>query len=653
MVSSTTSYGLPALVAALLSLSATAIAAINPKGQTVELNGSNYYIPPKVVATLKADQHIFNKLDGLQPLTVIHSDAVKLTASILDTIASNYEAADDVFNAGFLDNVYVQYNGTSKKPSQNVSTHSAWGPKMLGYAPAYGTKKSKTVTTSAPLPAGPYFLDPSTGSVFEAYLLYSDVMGSFTQGLISAGESKYDVMPANLQGYASLTIGVPSRLYYTKTAKKPLAGVRLGVKDIYDIKGVKTGCGNRAYYETYPEADATGPAIQSLIDAGAIIVGKMKTSQFANGETATADWVDYHSPFNARGDGYQDPSSSSSGPGSGIGAYEWLDLAVGSDTGGSIRNPSQVNGCFGNRPSWNLVSLDKVMPMSPLLDTAGFLTRDVQLWRTASEVLYKEAGLKSYTKYPKSIKTIQYPTTASTPSEELLVGFVDKLSSFLGGAKVSPLDYNALWESTKPSTVAPNTTLSSLLSLTYPILISKQQYPLIAEPLYADYAAANGGRKPFINPVPLSRWGWGLGYPDSQLDTEIQNKNTFTSWWNSTAQVFDDETCADSLILYVGSQANPTYRNAYRSVPGVPVGFSTSRIANFAGVPDMVVPIGEALYNSTVTLQQEYLPVSVNFLAPHGCDLMVFNLVNELVEAGIVKEPSAGSSMYGDGVTYY
>ncbi|KAJ5199748.1 Amidase [Penicillium cf. griseofulvum] len=653
MVFHTASYGPPALLSALLSLSTTAIATITAKGQNVLLNGNSYYIPPTAVATLNADKHVFNKLDGLQPLTVIRSDVSQLTSASLDSLVSNYESIDDVFNASFLDNIYIQYNGTSKKPSENVSTHSLWGPKILGYAPAYQTKKSKTVTASSTLPPGPYFLDPSTGAVFEAYLLYSDLMGSFTQGLISAADAGYDVLPASLQGYASLTIGVPSRLYYTKTAQKPLAGVRVGVKDIYDIKGVKTGCGNRAYYETYPVADSTGPAIQSLIDAGAIIVGKMKTSQFANGETATADWVDYHSPFNARGDGYQDPSSSSSGPGSGIGAYDWLDLAIGSDTGGSIRNPSQVNGCFGNRPSWNLVSLDKVMPMSPLLDTAGFLTRDVQLWRAAAEVLYKDAGLKSYTKYPKSIKTIQFPTTASTPAEGLLIDFVDKLSSFLGGAKVSAFDYNALWESTKPSTVAANTTLTSLLRLTYPILISKQQYPLIAEPLYADYAAANGGRKPFIDPVPLSRWGWGLGYPDSQLAAEIEHKNIFTNWWNTTAQVFDEETCSDSLILYIGSEGSPNYRNVYRNLPGAPVGFSTSRIANFAGVPDMVVPIGQALYNSTVTMQQEYLPVAVDFMAPHGCDLMIFNLVNDLVKAGIVKEPNTGSSLYGEGDTYY
>jgi len=63
--------------------------------------------------------------------------------------------------------------------------------------------------------------------------------------------------------------------------------------------------------------------------------------------------------------------------------------------------------------------------------------------------------------------------------------------------------------------------------------------------------------------------------------------------------------------------------------------------------------VGQALYNSTVTLKEEYLPVAVDFIAPHGCDLMIFNLVNELVEAGIVKEPVVGSTLYGDGVIYY
>lgn len=154
------------------------------------------------------------------------------------------------------------------------------------------------------IPNGPYFLS-STGYLHQAYRLYSDYQGAFTEATIQSQRSKrHCVLPAKLPD-SHLTIAVPSRLYYTKTAEKPLAGVRLGVKDIFDIAGVKTSLGNRAWEQLYPEANETATAVKNLVDAGAIVVGKMKTSQFAIGETATADWVDLHAPFNPRGDGYQ------------------------------------------------------------------------------------------------------------------------------------------------------------------------------------------------------------------------------------------------------------------------------------------------------------------------------------------------------------
>lgn len=242
-----------------------------------------------------------------------------------------------------------------------------------------GANSSTVVTNlnygnAADLPSGPYLLSP-TGELYQPWRLYSDIQGTFTQPLIPSMSQigSFAALPATVPGVASPGVAVPSRLYYSKSAKKPLAGVRTGIKDIYDIAGVKTSDGNRAYYGLYPPREKTALVVQRLIDAGAIIVGKMKTSQFANGEVATADWVDYHSPFNPRGDGYQDPSSSSSGPGSGAGSYPWLDLTVGSDTGGSIRGPSQVQGLYGNRPSHGYVELTNTMPLAPQLDTAGFL----------------------------------------------------------------------------------------------------------------------------------------------------------------------------------------------------------------------------------------------------------------------------------------
>lgn len=76
--------------------------------------------------------------------------------------------------------------------------------------------------------------------------------------------------------------------------------LRLGIKDIFHLKGLRTSGGNRAFYDLYPPQNKTGSAVQRLIDAGAVVVGKMGTVQFANGDNPTADWVDFHCPFNPR-----------------------------------------------------------------------------------------------------------------------------------------------------------------------------------------------------------------------------------------------------------------------------------------------------------------------------------------------------------------
>jgi hypothetical protein len=376
------------------------------------------------------------------------------------------------------------------------------------------------------------------------------------------------------------------------------------------VAGIKRGCGNRAFYNLYPEANQSALAVQKIIDAGGIIVGKMKTSQFANGEMATADWVDYHSPFNARGDGYSDPSSSSSGPGAGIGAYQWLDLALGSDTGGSIRNPSQVNGCYGNRPTHGLVELTNVMPLSPLMDTAGFLTRDAEIWKTAGEILYT-TNLTTFKSFPKTLYTTGFPPNASTEAEGILLDFLAKLESFLSTTS-SVLDYDTMWSTSAQANATNAPDLSSLLALTYPTLITKQQWELLGAPFLADYAAANDGRTPFIDPVPEYRWGYGRS-KNTTLEDAVHNKTIFQDWWNESVIPKNEETCSESLLLYPGTLAMPNYRNVYLAPPSLPAGWGVYNIAIFAGVPDMVLPSMFALatsFPSTCTFSIVHFPSS-------------------------------------------
>jgi hypothetical protein len=403
------------------------------------------------------------------------------------------------------------------------------------------------------VPPGPYFMSALTGELFQAYRLYTDVQGAFTDGLKPNTDGTYSILSAAVPGAQSLTIGVPSRLYFTKSAAKPLAGVRLGVKDIYDVAGVKTSCGNRAYYDLYPARTATAPSVQRLIDAGAIIIGKMKTSQFANGETATADWVDYHSPFNARGDGYQDPSSSSSGPGAGIGSYDWLDIGLGSDTGGSIRNPSQVNGCYGNRPSHGLVHLDGVMPLSPALDTVGFLCRDPILWHAAAKVLYgSNITSSNFKSFPKKIITSDFPTNAATEAQTVLLSFLSKLEAFLGVTNTTALDIPSLWNATTPAE-ANGDPISDYLNIVYPVLISQQQYTIFTSPFYADYAAAHSGKRPFVDPSPQIRWAWGqTNVSVGATEQAIVNKTVFMDWWSEQVVLPSEESCSRVCCSILG-----------------------------------------------------------------------------------------------------
>lgn len=492
-----------------------------------------------------------------------------------------------------------------------------------------------TGTVSGDLKPGPYFIN-AAGQVYEAWRLYSDVTGAFTESVMANGDGSYSVLPAGTVGQ-KLALAVPSRLYFEKTTEKPLAGVRIGIKDIYDIKGLRTSNGNRAWYWFYPAANNTATPVQNLIDAGAVIIGKMITSQFANGETATGDWVDYHEAFNPRGDGYQDTSSSSSGGGAGTAAYEWLDAALGSDTGGSVRGPSQVQGLYGNRPSHGLVTLEHTMPLSPLLDTAGLIARDPLIWRDAAQAMYG-SNVTISNAYPHSIKTLGWPIEASNTASELLIDFLGKVTDFLS-ANTTAYNLTASWSANNPD-LEP---LATTMNLTYAILITKQQVALVREPFFADYAAKYDGRTPFVNPVPLARWGWG----DNQtvtLEEEIAHKTTFMSWANSTFLAPSAETCSESLVMYVGSVGSTTYRNEYLEEPGVPLGFGNARISIFSEAPDFVVPLGEAPYNSTITNHVEYLPVTANLMAAKGCDGMLFSLIGDLYEAGILKKAMVGRS---------
>jgi hypothetical protein len=250
-------------------------------GQTVELEGIPYYLPAAPVKYLQANSTLplaAKRAGSIIPFTVLSVNDTSCTEQAISSAISSFKTIDDVFLEAFESAVYVQQD--SAKPSQCNSSDPVHGTTIIFRSP------TSADTSIAP---GPYFIS-SSGAIHEAWRLYSDFAGAFTESVLANPDGTFRVLPAGVAGQ-SLAVAVPSRLYFTKTPEKPLAGVRVGIKDIYDVAGLKTSNGNRAWYHLYPPATEHATPVNRLVEAGAVIVGKMKTSQFANGERATADWV--------------------------------------------------------------------------------------------------------------------------------------------------------------------------------------------------------------------------------------------------------------------------------------------------------------------------------------------------------------------------
>jgi aspartyl-tRNA(Asn)/glutamyl-tRNA(Gln) amidotransferase subunit A len=152
----------------------------------------------------------------------------------------------------------------------------------------------------------------------------------------------------------------------------PLHGIPFGLKDIYNTAGIATTGHSRTAMDHVPKTDATTTA--RLRAAGGILMGKMATHEFAHGGPSfDLPWPPARNPWNRE----HQTGGSSSGSGAGVAAGFILG-AMGSDTGGSIRNPAAFCGIVGFKPTYGLVSRAGVMPNSYTFDHCGPMTWTVE-----------------------------------------------------------------------------------------------------------------------------------------------------------------------------------------------------------------------------------------------------------------------------------
>jgi len=162
----------------------------------------------------------------------------------------------------------------------------------------------------------------------------------------------------------------------------PLAGLTLAVKDLFDVKGYPTGAGSPVVLAQSGVKAKTAPIVKELLRAGARFVGKTHTDELAfslNGKNAH-----FGAPVNPAA-----PSRIAGGSSCGSMAAvagRLADIALGSDTGGSVRAPASYGGLFGIRPTHGRLSLKRVWPLAASLDTPGWFARDGETFARVSHV---------------------------------------------------------------------------------------------------------------------------------------------------------------------------------------------------------------------------------------------------------------------------
>src|SRR5215469_16202075 len=167
----------------------------------------------------------------------------------------------------------------------------------------------------------------------------------------------------------------------------PLAGLTFAAKDLFDVAGHPTGGGNHDWARANPVPTRHAWAVQTLLDAGATLIGKTITDEVSLGILGENAFDG--TPLNTKAPD-RVPGGSSSGSAAAV-AAALCDTALGTDTGGSVRVPASFCGLYGIRPTHGRLNLSGMLPQAPTSDTTGWFARDAATFARVSGVLLGEA----------------------------------------------------------------------------------------------------------------------------------------------------------------------------------------------------------------------------------------------------------------------
>ncbi|WZH42973.1 amidase signature domain-containing protein [Fusarium acuminatum] len=394
--------------------------------------GLQYLIHPLKLGTI---QETINP-DALIPVTLLTTEEL---FGDLEGILDLFDSYDDVFVPEF-GSILVEKTGDNSSQVRGNARQT------------YHMDQVKALDGFSELPSGPYFLYGP--NLHQAWRLYDDELGAFTFGIVPDDLGKPDefqpLTSSSVLG-DSVTVPVPSRLYHPRPSpQKPFSGMRVSISDTISVKGTHTTFSSRAWKSLYKEASSsTAKYAQTLLDQGAVIIGKTKTSQFGTG----AEWIDQQAPWSARGDGYNSMKGGSVGAAAALVGYPWLDRSIGVDDGRVVSEA----GVYSLSQPANL-STDHVITTSKFDKTRLFS-------RTLKGLLDFTASSKGELLENVSPTKIVVPIDLKSPdnTQEKAIGdFVSILEDHLN-VKADRIDVAKVWKQNPPAE-APKEAMQTYMS---------------------------------------------------------------------------------------------------------------------------------------------------------------------------------------------
>ncbi|MCP4316776.1 MAG: amidase [Hyphomicrobiales bacterium] len=367
----------------------------------------------------------------------------------------------------------------------------------------------------------------------------------------------------------------------------PLSGCTLAVKDIFDVAGYKTGCGNPQKLEETAPARTTAPAVQVLLDAGAEFIGKTQTEELAF--SLTGDNAHYPRPINPAAPD-RVTGGSSSGSVAAV-AGELADIATGSDTGGSVRAPASYCGLVGLRATHGLISLAGTMPLAESFDTVGWFTRDIDLYIEIAGLLL-----------PQSSALLN--RVMRLPEQEAMLAGTAEMNAFEAAAKaVEEITGNA-----------KQTTLGSLdIEQRYWTFRRIQSYEA-----WQAHGAWISAAERNLGPGVKERFAFGSEISDAEYAAETENRRTLV-------EEFADLVADDGLIVMpTVPGAAPLARGTFNEIQDYRErALRLLSLSGLTGYPQLTLPL------STVG----GAPFGLSLMGPRGSDLALLAIGRNLLKA--------------------